>query len=79
MENNLGEEDFNAPMTGTLAQISVEPETVVSPGDRLLMMEAMKMEYIIVASRKGVVNEFYFQSGGFVDAGAKLLAFEERS
>ncbi len=67
---------LRAPMNGTVVSLLVETGTLVSKGDTLLVMEAMKMEHTIDAPADGMVTEFYFQPGDLVDGGADLLAFE---
>ena len=74
-DNNDGG-SLRAPMNGTVVSLLVETGTLVSKGDTLLVMEAMKMEHTIDAPADGMVTEFYFQPGDLVDGGADLLAFE---
>ncbi len=68
--------DFNAPMNGTIVQVSVSAGQKVSAGETLVVMEAMKMEHAIHAPSDGVVTELFCQEGELVDGGATLLAFE---
>jgi 3-methylcrotonyl-CoA carboxylase alpha subunit len=50
--------DFiKAPMPCTLAKVNFKIGDEVKKGDTLLIMEAMKMEHTVKASRDGVVKE----------------------
>ena len=73
------DQGFTAPMNGTVVKLLVAPEQRVDAGEPLLIMEAMKMEHTLTASRAGAVTEFYCQVGDLVDGGAALLAFEEEN
>jgi len=73
-----GEEDFAlSPMTGLLATVSVEVGDQVERGAELFVVEAMKMEYVVRASRDLKVAEIRHVAGGQVDQGAVVVAFEE--
>ncbi|MGB5325684.1 MAG: biotin/lipoyl-containing protein, partial [Pseudomonadales bacterium] len=67
---------LNAPMNGTIVELSVAAGSKVEKGDSLLVMEAMKMEHTIRAPAAGRVKEFYYQAGSLVEGGAELLNFE---
>jgi urea carboxylase len=64
----------SAPFTSTVWQISVEPGTVVSAGDKLMALEAMKMESPVVAPIDGVVSGVYATAGDQVSPGQVLLS-----
>ncbi|HEU0020107.1 MAG TPA: biotin/lipoyl-containing protein [Dehalococcoidia bacterium] len=68
--------DVLAPMPGTVMQILVEVGSVVEPGDRLIIMESMKMELVIDAPRGGVVRGISVSPGSLVDKGMRLLVLE---
>ena len=62
-----------APMPGKVVKIlSAQGASVVS-GDGLLVIEAMKMQNEIRASRKGCVEKVYVREGETVDSGSPLL------
>ena len=75
-DQDISNNNLNAPMNGTVVTLLVEAGASVSKGAQLMVMEAMKMEHTIVAPSDGVVTEFYYQPGDLVDGGAKLLTFE---
>jgi acetyl/propionyl-CoA carboxylase alpha subunit/acetyl-CoA carboxylase carboxyltransferase component len=66
-----------APLSGTVTSVAVSPGDRVSPGDELMVLEAMKMEHEVRAERAGCVHAVTVDVGGTVDAGATLLLVEE--
>jgi 3-methylcrotonyl-CoA carboxylase alpha subunit len=48
----------------------------VATGDRLAVLEAMKMEHVLTAARDGVVAEVLAGPGAQVEAGAALIVLE---
>ena len=66
---------LTAPMNGTIVAVMVEKGAVVSSGQTLLVMEAMKMEYSIKAPKDGVVNQLFYAAGDLVKDGAQLVDF----
>jgi pyruvate carboxylase len=62
-----------APMPGMVSSLRVTEGQQVQPGDRLLSIEAMKMETAIFADRAGVVEEIVVQAGTQVDSKDLLL------
>jgi acetyl/propionyl-CoA carboxylase alpha subunit len=62
-----------APMTGRIVKVLVANGAKVQEGDLLAVMEAMKMEYRLVAPKEGVVQSVSCQAGELVDLGAKLV------
>jgi biotin carboxyl carrier protein len=69
--------DILAPMPGTVVQVLVEVGGRVEPGDRLFIMESMKMDLVIDSPRGGVVKGISVTEGSQVDQGMRLLEFEE--
>ena len=72
-------EDFEitAPMPGTVFKILVEEGSKVAQGDKVLILEAMKMETEIKAPKAGLVVEIAVSKGQTVDADELLLVLEE--
>ena len=63
-----------APFTSTVWQIAVQPGERVAPGDKLMSLEAMKMESAVTAHLGGTVAEIYVTPGDQVAPGQLLLA-----
>ena len=71
-----GEASVNAPMPGKILSVHVRPGERVAAGDRLLVMEAMKMEHRIVAPFAATIAEIAVSDGGQVQEGSLLLKLE---
>ena len=67
------------PMHGLIAELFVATGDTVEPGDRLLILEAMKMQHEINASIAGQVRAVHTSSGSQIAAGALILEIEETS
>ncbi|WP_438985926.1 biotin carboxylase N-terminal domain-containing protein [Marivivens donghaensis] len=66
-----------SPMPGLLRAMEVTAGQTVKAGDRLAVLEAMKMEHILRAPRDGVIATVGATAGSQVEAGALLIALEE--
>jgi len=67
---------FVAQMPGKVLELRVKVGDRVSPGDIVVVLEAMKMEHPMRASEDGVVREVLVAVGEQVEAGALLLVVE---
>lgn len=68
--------DVKSPMPGLVVDIFVQEGQVVGQGDKLLSLEAMKMENILKSIGDGVVKKIFVQKGSSVDKNQILLEFE---
>ncbi len=75
--DGVGGNLVKSPMPGKLLKIDVNIGDSVSKGDRLLVVEAMKMENSIVAPRDGIIKEIKASLGDMVDGNTPLVIFEE--
>lgn len=66
-----------APMNGRVIAIMVKAGDSVQKGDVLAVVEAMKMEHPITASKDGVIGECFCAEQELVQAQQQLLAFAE--
>ncbi|MFC7703436.1 acetyl/propionyl/methylcrotonyl-CoA carboxylase subunit alpha [Plastorhodobacter daqingensis] len=66
-----------APMPGLVKAVFVAPGQAVVAGDRLAVLEAMKMEHTLIAGRDGTVAEVLTEEGAQVEAGAALVRLED--
>ncbi len=66
-----------SPMPGLVKSVHVTAGQSVKAGDRLAVLEAMKMEHSLTAARDGVVAEVLARAGDQVEAGAPLIRLEE--
>merc|ERR1711973_665375 len=69
--------DAVAPMPGVIEKVMVEDGSVVEAGDPLIIMIAMKMEYVIKAPKAGTVKKVNSKLGDFVEKGKVLVSFVE--
>ena len=60
-------------MHGKLIALFVAKGDVVEKGQRLAIVEAMKMEHALVAPRAGIVADVSGAPGGQVALGAKIV------
>jgi 3-methylcrotonyl-CoA carboxylase alpha subunit len=67
---------IEAPMPGLVKAVYAEAGQPVAKGDRLAVLEAMKMEHSLLAARDGVVAEVLARAGDQVSAGAALIRLE---
>ena len=65
-----------APMPATVVAVNVEPGQRVSRGDVMIVLEAMKMELPIRASRDALVRAVACRPGELVQPGVPLLELE---
>ena len=68
-----GEGDIRAPLHGALVDIFVKTGDVVKQGERLAVVEAMKMQHDILADMAGTVEDIFAAAGSQVAANAPLF------
>ncbi|MDV4143898.1 acetyl/propionyl/methylcrotonyl-CoA carboxylase subunit alpha [Shimia sp. FJ5] len=76
-EAGAGGNVIAAPMPGLVKAIFAEAGQEVKEGDRLAILEAMKMEHSLLAVRDGVVAEVLAHAGDQVQEGAALIQLVE--
>jgi len=62
-----------APLPGQVVSVLVRPNERVRAGQRLLLIEAMKMQNPILAERDGLVLQVFVNPGDTVQVGARLV------
>jgi urea carboxylase len=67
-----GCEAVRAPMAASVWQVAIEPGQRVEAGQKILVLEAMKMEVAVVAPTTGIVELVHCSKGGMVAAGQNL-------
>jgi 3-methylcrotonyl-CoA carboxylase alpha subunit len=73
-----GDGTVKAPMHGKVLAILVAAGASVTKGERVAVVEAMKMEHALLAPADGIVREVSTQVGAQVAEGAKILTIEPR-
>ena len=66
-------EVIKSPMPGNILKINVSQGQKVKEGDVLIVLEAMKMENEIVATKSGTVAQIVTAKGAVVETGAPLV------
>jgi acetyl-CoA/propionyl-CoA carboxylase biotin carboxyl carrier protein len=69
---------LTSPMQGTIVKVAVANGDVVSEGDLVVVLEAMKMEQPLTAHRSGIVIGLEASSGETVSAGAIIAMIEDQ-
>jgi acetyl-CoA/propionyl-CoA carboxylase biotin carboxyl carrier protein len=65
-----------SPMPGTVTVVEVSPGQQVTAGQRLVVVEAMKMEHVLTAPIDGTIGELRVRAGETVAKDAVLLVIE---
>lgn len=61
--------DLHSPISGTVVRINVKEGSIIKKDDVILIIEAMKMEYLIRAPYSGVIKKIYFKEKDQVEIG----------
>jgi len=75
--DDAGGAAVKSPMHGKLVALMAKPGDSVVKGQKLAVVEAMKMEHALVAPRDGVVAEVVGEVGAQVGEGAKVVVLAE--
>jgi 3-methylcrotonyl-CoA carboxylase alpha subunit len=68
------ENAVRAPIIGRVAKVFVTPGATVAKGDRIAVVEAMKMEHVLHAPRAGRIDKLAAREGDQVAQGALIAA-----
>ncbi|QYF91388.1 ATP-grasp domain-containing protein [Arthrobacter sp. PAMC25284] len=68
---------LTSPMQGTIVKVAVMEGALVSEGDLVVVLEAMKMEQPLTAHRSGIVIGLAAAAGETVSAGAIIALIED--
>jgi biotin carboxyl carrier protein len=71
------EGDLNSPISGTVVKVKVNDGDLVKKDDVLLVIEAMKMEYLIHAPYKGKIKKIYFKEKDQIEIGQLTAEIEK--
>jgi len=71
--------DVKAPMPGLVLDIAVSIGQEVNRGDKLLILEAMKMENVIKSEGEGTVKRVHVEKGAAVDKGQLMIEMESEN
>ena len=71
-----GKEVVKTPMQGTIVKVLVSNGDTVSPGQTLVVLEAMKMENHVTAHQSGIVSGVNVKEGDTVPTGATIATID---
>ena len=74
-----GDGTILSPMPGRIIAVDVAAGDVVTKGQKLVTLEAMKMEHSLTAPFDGVIAELPVEAGGQVSEGTMLVRVEKES
>ena len=66
-----------APMPGQIVKVDAKVGQEVKENDPILVLEAMKMENVMLAPRDGIIKEVLISGGDIVDKGQIMIGLEE--
>lgn len=73
------EGDLNSPISGTVVSVKAKEGKVVKKDDVILIIEAMKMEYLIRAPYDGTVKKIYFKVKDQIEIGELTAEIEKEA
>ena len=71
-----GANELRAPFNGKVIAVKAQPGSAVARGDTLLVLESMKLEHALAASRDGVVKTVHVEQGQQAATSQVLVTFE---
>jgi len=75
-DGNAGD-NVRAPINGKVARVFVAEGQAVAKGDRIAVVEAMKMEHVLHAARDGTIAKVAVSEGAQVNQGALIASLAE--
>jgi 3-methylcrotonyl-CoA carboxylase alpha subunit len=76
-DNGHSGDNIRAPINGKVARIFVTEGQAVTKGDRVAVVEAMKMEHVLYAARDGTIAKVAASEGAQVNQGALIASLVE--
>jgi biotin carboxyl carrier protein len=73
MAEVTGEAIVTSPMPGLIISVPVQEDQKVEKGDRVVILESMKMENELHSPRSGMVKHVYVEEGDSVEKGQLLV------
>jgi len=74
--NDTGEVNIKSPMPGLIVAVRVELGQTVKAGDTVVILESMKMQNELKASKDGTVGTVHVQPGQTVEQNKILLTIQ---
>ena len=70
--------DLGSPLQGTVLIVDVEVGDQITEGQRVVLLESMKMEHEVLAPSGGLVTRVFIEAGQMVEEAEILLSLEEK-
>ena len=77
-KKEAGESDLDSPISGKIVSVKVKKDLKVKKGDVLIVIEAMKMEYLIRAPYDGIISKVYFKENDQIEIGQKTIEITKK-
>ncbi|GAB7552421.1 urea carboxylase [Novosphingobium sp. 11B] len=74
-----GSDLVEAPYGGSVTRLLVQPGDTVAAGDKIAVLEAMKMECAVESPGSGTVSALYMREGQSLQPGAPMLALRKHA
>jgi len=78
-EGKSAQNQICAPMPGKITKIFVEIDQELEPGEAIVVMEAMKMEYTLKCEAKNSVEKIFVSVGDQVPLGQVLVKLKAKT
>jgi biotin carboxyl carrier protein len=72
-EKRKDEGDLSSPISGRVVSVKIKNGDSVKKGDILMVIEAMKMEYLIRAPYNGKIKKVYFKEKDLIEIGQQTI------
>ncbi len=72
------ETDVRSPVAGTVVGVETSPGDLVQQGQALVVVEAMKMEHVILSTKHGLVRELFVSRGQTINENQPVARLELR-
>ncbi len=69
---------IKAPLAGKISTIHIEKDQLVKAGEKLLTIEAMKMENVISSTKEGIVDEIHIEEGSNVTTDQVMVNLKDK-
>lgn len=76
-EGSSPQSNLRSPMPASVVAVLKNKGDTVTTGERLMVLEAMKMEHTVHAPYDGRITDLFYSVGAQVEEGAELLKLEE--
>jgi 3-methylcrotonyl-CoA carboxylase alpha subunit len=70
--------DLESPISGKISHVKVKKDDFVKKGDVLIVIEAMKMEYLIRAPYSGKIAKMFFKENDQIEIGQKTVELTKK-